>query len=503
MRSKYFTTFATNSVYSFGKTLRLVAETTLPSQHSSNLSRKRLSTTLSALDTTPRLSYMPATMRTINSRSLRTWTMTPMTRTQRIGSREHSQLDIFTRRFWRMSQQNTPQMYITVTVLLLAGKGLATQLPQTLRTATCISGTVSHCSTFFKKGTDINPVWHQQQLKYQDFDKLAGRFVSEFGMEGFPHIKTIDSYLPKDSPERYAQSSTIDFHNKADGHERRIALYLVENFRYSFTPLESYIYFTQLMQAECLSTAYNLWRRNWKGEGREYTAGALVWQINDCWPVTSWAIVDYYLRPKPAYYTIRRELHPLIVSAKRREEKIPKNPHTRVDIETRNLLEIWSSNLATSEVTDLTLHVTAFHAQTGKELKSHSLKTFTQPENATTELVTLNIADYTTEEYPDHTQIVFGIYLKNSSGEIVARRVDWSQPLKYVHTFPKTEDINISVEGNVVKASAKVPVKGLVFESDEGHFEDQMVDLVPGETVEVKVRGLKGNVKGRWYGMDL
>jgi beta-mannosidase len=41
------------------------------------------------------------------------------------------------------------------------------------------------------------------------------------------------------------------------------------------------------MQAETLASAYRLWRRNWKGKGREYTAGALVWQINDCWPV-SW-----------------------------------------------------------------------------------------------------------------------------------------------------------------------------------------------------------------------
>ena len=67
-------------------------------------------------------------------------------------------------------------------------------------------------------------VWHGTQEKYQDFDKLIGRFVSEFGMEAFPNVETIDSYLPKGSTERYPQSSTIDFHNRADGHERRIAL---------------------------------------------------------------------------------------------------------------------------------------------------------------------------------------------------------------------------------------------------------------------------------------
>lgn len=34
------------------------------------------------------------------------------------------------------------------------------------------------------------------------------------------------------------------------------------------------------MQAETLASAYRLWRRNWRGRGREYTAGALVWQVN-------------------------------------------------------------------------------------------------------------------------------------------------------------------------------------------------------------------------------
>lgn len=43
----------------------------------------------------------------------------------------------------------------------------------------------------------------------------------------------------------------------------------------------SYVYYTQVMQAETLASAYRLWRRNWKGRGREYTAGALVWQVGD------------------------------------------------------------------------------------------------------------------------------------------------------------------------------------------------------------------------------
>jgi len=49
-------------------------------------------------------------------------------------------------------------------------------------------------------------------------------------MEAFPHIQTID-YFVENEADRFPQSRVLDFHNKADGHERRLATYLVENVR--------------------------------------------------------------------------------------------------------------------------------------------------------------------------------------------------------------------------------------------------------------------------------
>lgn len=78
--------------------------------------------------------------------------------------------------------------------------------------------------------TNEKSVWHGTQEKYQIFDTLGGRFNSEFGMEAFPHLSTIRYFLENKADE-YPQSHVIDFHNKADGHERRLATYLVENLR--------------------------------------------------------------------------------------------------------------------------------------------------------------------------------------------------------------------------------------------------------------------------------
>lgn len=346
-------------------------------------------------------------------------------------------------------------------------------------------------------------VWHQQQLPYQDFDKLAGRFVSEFGMEAFPALKTIESYISPEDPDFYAQSSTVDFHNKADGHARRIALYLVENIKYSLEPLPAYIFATQLMQAECLSTAYRLWRRNWKGEGREYTAGALVWQINDCWPVTSWAIVDYYLRPKISFFAIKRELEPIVVASKRSVKEERKDKYTRVDIVRTPQIEIWASSFKTSETKDLTLLIKSFDARSGTLLKEEKIKTFTQPANSALELATLNVEDYA-DGIPQE-QVVFSLYLLAANGKQVARYIDWHQPLKFVHTKPSVRDVSITVNGDSVTLSAKKPVKGVVLElaegdNDEVKWRDQGVDLVPGEEVVVRAEGLGGReVRVGWY----
>jgi beta-mannosidase len=157
-------------------------------------------------------------------------------------------------------------------------------------------------------------VWHGVTAPYQDYPKYIGRLVSEFGMQAAPDMATIEAFAPPE--ERYPESRTFEHHNKATGGTRRLAIYLNDNLRAPAT-LEEYVYATQLVQAEALAAAVRGWRRRWGGPGRYANAGALVWQINDCWPVTSWAFIDYALRVKPAYYALRRELAPLAVGLAR------------------------------------------------------------------------------------------------------------------------------------------------------------------------------------------
>lgn len=335
-------------------------------------------------------------------------------------------------------------------------------------------------------------VWHGTQEKYQNWDQLAGRFVSEFGMEAFPDVRTVDGYLPKgkDDEDRYSQSEIVDWHNKADGHERRLALYLVENIRYSPEPLEYFIYCTQLMQAECLSSAYRLWRRQWKGPGREYCGGALVWQIDDCWPVTSWSIVDYLLRPKLAYWAIKREMGELAVGMKRVEKVVPRDRFTRVYVERTYHVEIWGSNLGLRD-RRVDVVVMAWNVEAGERTYCATIKErVLLLQNHSTELADMEVP-VKVSDVGEEGRTVVAAYLVED-GVQVARYINWPEPLKYVHLQrPKHLKVEVSQDGKRVDVSAEVAVKGVALdcEDEDVKFEDNCVDLVPGEIVSIAMKG--------------
>ena len=140
-------------------------------------------------------------------------------------------------------------------------------------------------------------------LHYRD---NRARFVSEFGFQGPPDAHTLERVtLPED---RLAHSAVVEHHNKqVEGMERLF------RFQAAHYPVAAdwaaFIHTGQLVQAEALKCAVEHWRRR-----KFRTGGALFWQLNDCWPVISWSVIDADLRPKAAYYFARRFFAPVLVS---------------------------------------------------------------------------------------------------------------------------------------------------------------------------------------------
>lgn len=358
-------------------------------------------------------------------------------------------------------------------------------------------------------------VWHGTQEAYQDYGKLGGRFVSEFGMQGLADVKTHDYYLrdTTDPRERHPQSKTNVHHNKADGSERRLAVYLNENFRYNMGKLEDYIYATQLMQHEALSYAYRMWRREWRGDRREYCSGVLVWQLNDCWPCTSWAICDYFLRPKAAFYGIKRELRPIHVGLqRRREEKFPtlkaKLPASADQMQAPgppfyygpwlDTAEFWALNNTLESFTARVI-VEAYYVESGDQYKAFHFEQCVE--------VSANSSTDIASKVPLSVELAESCVLAltltdDRSGKLLARAHDWPQPFKYLH-FPKREvSVHVDASASLVKVSASKPVKGLMLSCQADiDFSDNCIDIVPGQVYEVELGRYSGeSIEARWYG---
>ena len=75
--------------------------------------------------------------------------------------------------------------------------------------------------------------------------------------------------------------------------------------------------------------------------------------------MTSWAIVDYFLRPKPAYFAIKRELRPYTVGMTRKEKKTYADALSAAFFTIETVLEVWGTN-STREPKRATLELTAF-----------------------------------------------------------------------------------------------------------------------------------------------
>lgn len=86
--------------------------------------------------------------------------------------------------------------------------------------------------------------------------------------------------------------------------------------------------------------------------------------MNDCWPVTSWAIVDYFLRPKPAFFAIARELKPFAVGMTRKEKKTYLDELSAASFTIETILEIWGNNSTLTEK-KATLELSLFELDSG------------------------------------------------------------------------------------------------------------------------------------------
>ena len=148
--------------------------------------------------------------------------------------------------------------------------------------------------------------WHGRK-PFESFDTDVPRFMSEYGFQAFPEMKTIRTFAEEKDFE--LESPVMNAHQKADiGNaliKQTMGLYykVPEKF-------EDLVYVGLVLQGQGIRHGIEAHRRN-----RPYCMGSLFWQLNDSWPVVSWSGIDYYGNRKALMYQSKRAFAPILINA--------------------------------------------------------------------------------------------------------------------------------------------------------------------------------------------
>ena len=163
-------------------------------------------------------------------------------------------------------------------------------------------------------------VWNR--IDYLQYRSDIPRFCSEFGFQGPPTWRTLGDWVHNSDGGPLAQSPDPSrdpvflVHQKADDGNAKLERGLAAHLGVP-ADFEHWHWATQLNQARAVRYAIEHYRSWWPR-----TAGAIVWQLNDCWPVTSWAAVDSEERPKPLWHALRLANAPRMLSFGERDGQL-------------------------------------------------------------------------------------------------------------------------------------------------------------------------------------
>jgi len=154
-------------------------------------------------------------------------------------------------------------------------------------------------------------VWHGRK-PFTAYRGSYPRFMSEFGFQAFPTMETVEFYTAPE--DRNLTSSIMEHHQRGNHGNGLIIAQMTDTFRMpeNFT---GWIYLSLVLQAEGIRYGVEHWRRH-----MQRVSGTLYWQLNDCWPVASWASIDYFGRWKALHYAAKKFYAPVLLSV---EDKPP------------------------------------------------------------------------------------------------------------------------------------------------------------------------------------
>ena len=296
---------------------------------------------------------------------------------------------------------------------------------------------------------------------FETLDTDLARFMSEFGFQAFPEMKTIATFA---EPKDYAiESEVMNAHQKASiGNaliKKTMALYydVPEDF-------EELVYKGLVLQGFGIRHGIEAHRRN-----RPYCMGSLYWQLNDSWPVVSWSSIDYYGNWKAMHYQAKRAFAPVFLNVFQEGDDL--------------CFYTLSDELKDYKNATLQWKLMDFN---GKVLKKKTV-TGEVPANSSAVFHKEAYSDWAT----DPTRTLLLVTLKDRQGKVLSEVIHYfSYPkdqelpetkVSYkVKTFDGKCEVILSAKQLARDIFVEIPIQG-------AKFTDNFFDLLPGQTKKITI----------------
>ncbi|MDR0334154.1 MAG: glycoside hydrolase family 2 protein [Dysgonamonadaceae bacterium] len=316
-------------------------------------------------------------------------------------------------------------------------------------------------------------LWYGRE-PFEILNVRVPRFMSEFGFQAFPEMKTIRTFA--EESDLYLTSEVMRARQKASTGNEVIAQYME---RYFHTPqnFEDLVYVGLVMQGEGMKKGMLAHRRN-----RPYCMGSLYWQLNDSWPVVSWSGIDYFGNWKALHYKTREAFAPIGVQMYLNEE----NGMTE--------FYVFSDKLREFHGVELRIIMSDFAGNIIKQIN----ETVNIPANETKLLKSIPTTEFATEEQQKNTFVKIELGATDYAPGYYIQLVrdhfffHWPKDLN----LPETEvnyDIQYADGEYTVTLSSSKLAKNVFIEIPTlgARFCDNFFDLLPNETRVIKITSPK------------
>ena len=273
-------------------------------------------------------------------------------------------------------------------------------------------------------------------------------------------------------------SYIMEKHQRQFSANGKIMNYLQQTYLYP-TDFGTLLYASQLLQADAVRYGIEHFRRN-----RGRCMGAIVWQLNDCWPVVSWASIDYCGRWKALHYAEKRSFAPLMISCEEEGMTTQQVDINRANVEFEKSIRL---NVANETMEEQHVQVSwAVRNAQAEILRDGGVQEVRVPALSSVWLEKVLLPEI--DIFSDYVS-----YAMSQDGEIISEGTAlFSYPKYFRYEDPK---LSCRVEGDEIVVSADAYAKNVEIQNENEDFilSDNYFDLNGNEK---RVKVISGEMKG-------